>query len=92
MSSSLAYSALRRLVRAKNAAFKGDAEMLRSAQAMIREQFGTDRDASPEEVPEVLKRIDEAVEFLEQNVVQAPLNERGNYTVDANRVDESKRL
>lgn len=77
-------------MRAKNAAFKGDEEMLRSAQAMIREEFYQNRDAPAEKVPGMLKQMDEAIEFLQKNVVQAPLNERGNYEVDAKRVDESK--
>lgn len=90
MSKAAVHSALRRLIRAKNTAFQGDTEMLRSAQTIIREQFTKDREAGLEEVPELLKQIDEAVTFLEDNIVQAPLNERGNYTVDAKRVDDPR--
>lgn len=83
-------SALRRLIRAQRSAFKHDSEMQRSALSTIREQFRINKDAPLGEVPNLLKQVDEAVAFLQNNVVQAPLNERGNYAVDACRIDESK--
>lgn len=81
---------MRRLIRAKRLAFKGDEELLRTAQTAIREQFRTNRDAPSEKLPEMLKEAEDAIEFLRNNVVQAPLNDRGNYQVDATRIDESR--
>lgn len=85
-----ARSALRRLIRAQRAAFKSDTEMQRTALSTIREQFRSNKDAPPHKMPGLLKQVDDAVAFLQNNVVQAPLNERGNYTVDASRIDESQ--
>lgn len=83
-------SVMRRLIRARRFAFKGDEELLRTAQAAIRGHFQTNRDASPEKLPKMLKEAEDAIEFLRNNVVQAPLNDRGNYQVDAIRIDESR--
>lgn len=81
---------LRRLIRAQRTAFKGDRDMLQITAKTMREQFDNNKNASAEEVPRFLKEMDDAISFLEHNVVQAPLNSRGNYQVDANRIDESK--
>lgn len=81
---------MRQLIRAKRIAFKGDDEMLRIAQTAIRQQFQTNRGAAQEQVPLMIKEAEDAIEFLRNNVVQAPLNERGNYQVDAARIDESR--
>lgn len=82
-------STLRQLIRAQRRAFAGDAEMLRSGHAAILQQFRANRDAAADKVPAMLKTADEAIDFLRHNIVQAPLNERGNYQVDATRIDES---
>lgn len=84
-------SALRRLVRAKNEAFKGDNTMLQAASTTIREQFRRHANSPSEKIPALLEEVENAITFLRTNVVQAPLNERGNYTVDAKSIDESKR-
>lgn len=84
-------SALRRLVRAKNRAFKNDAVMLQAASETIRNEFSRNAGAPSEKVDELLKELDAAIEFLQANVVQAPLNKRGNYEVDVRTIDESKK-
>lgn len=89
MSMQSSRSGLRKLLRATHEAFKGDTEMLHMARQTIREQFEQNRSATPEQLPQLQIQIDEAIDFLRNNVVQAPLNERGNYTVDAKRIDES---
>lgn len=88
--SSSARSALRRLVRAKNNAFRGDPAMLQAASKTIREEFNRRADATDDQMPGLLKEIDDAVQFLRSNIVQAPLNERGNYVVDAKAIDEGR--
>lgn len=90
MANNAVRSALRKLVRAKNAAFKGDAVMLQAASQTIREQFNRHVHAPAESVPALLEEVENAVVFLRTNIVQAPLNERGNYVVDAKAIDESK--
>lgn len=60
------------------------------ATTTIRAQFEENRDAVSSAVPAMLRIAEEAVEFLSKNVVQAPLNERGNYTVDAKKADDSR--
>lgn len=91
MSAVATRSALRRLIRAKNAAFRGDSEMLAIAQQTIREQFCENRGAPAEKVPELLEQLEEAIGFLSNNIVQAPLNDRGNYAVDAARVNDPRK-
>lgn len=85
-------SSLRRLVRAKNLAFKGDETMLLAAGKTIREEFqkNANKAGNYDEawVKEILNEMDSATKFLQDNVVQAPLNQRGNYEVDAKRIDE----
>lgn len=83
-------SALRRLVRAKNNAFKGDAAMLQAASQTIREEFNRRASVAEDQIPALLKEIEDAVQFLRSNIVQAPLNERGNYVVDAKGIDERR--
>lgn len=83
-------SVLRRLIRAQRAAFEGDIDMQRTAMVTIREKFHLHRHANDDEVPSLLEQAEEAISFLRNNVVQAPLNHRGNYTVDAAQIDESK--
>lgn len=90
MSAITVRSALRKLVRAKNRAFKGDAAMLKAARETIREKYESNAHAPPEKVRQLLEEVDEATSFLASNVVQAPLNKRGNYTVDASAIDESR--
>ncbi|KAI0567570.1 hypothetical protein FGB62_1g030 [Gracilaria domingensis] len=82
-------SALRRLIRAKNTAFRNDTEMLRVANKTLREQIQQHRDTAVEQRDQLLSQMEEAITFLNDNVVQAPLNERGNYAFDANRINEN---
>lgn len=87
----LTRSLLRQLVRAKNQAFKGDAEMQKVASDTIRREMDDQKYTLPEELPGRLQDMENAILFLKTNVVQAPLNQRGNYEVDASSVDETKR-
>lgn len=88
--SSSTRSALRKLVRAKNHAFRGDSAMIQAANQAIRQEFDRHPKVSEDELPSLLKQIDEAVQFLQSNIVQAPLNQRGNYVVDAKAIDEQR--
>lgn len=84
-----ARGALRRLVRAKNRAFKGDSVMLQAASQTIREEFNRQMGATSEEdVEKSMGEMEKAIVFLESNVIQAPLNTRGNYEVDIKSIDE----
>jgi complex III assembly factor LYRM7 len=81
-------SALRRVLRAQRLAFANDAPMKAHAVAAIREQFRahpTVSDAA--ELDKLVAEAHEAAKFLEENVVQAALNERGNYVVDPAGMD-----
>lgn len=84
-------SALRRLIRAQKAAFHGDNEMLQASMKTIRAEFRKNMTAPAEQVPKMLEEIENGIVFLQNNIVQAPLNARGNYQVDASQVDENKR-
>lgn len=64
--------------------------MLQAATQTIRDEFNRRADATEDQIPGFLKEIDDAVHFLRSNIVQAPLNERGNYVVDAKAIDEGK--
>ncbi|PXF45658.1 hypothetical protein BWQ96_04562 [Gracilariopsis chorda] len=83
------HSALRRLIRAKNAAFRNDLEMLKVATQTLRDQAHQHRSPPAEKRQHLLSEIEQAISFLRNNVVQAPLNQRGNYVFDATRINES---
>jgi hypothetical protein len=76
-------NAFRRLLRAQQAAFANDVPMKAHAVAAIREQFRAHPTVG--DTAGFDKRLEEAhnaATFLEENIVQAALNERGNYVVD----------
>lgn len=87
MSAPVVRSTLRRLFRAKNAAFKGDDQLLRAGSNTIRSQFESNKHATPAETVELLKEAEDAISFLQQNVVQSSLNSKGNYHMDNVKID-----
>lgn len=82
--------ALRRLVTAMHNAFKGDDALLSAGRATLREHLSKNANAKPDKIPDLVQEMDTAATFLRTNVVQAQLNQRGNYAVDVNAIDESK--
>lgn len=87
-------ASFRTLLRAHRSAFAGDLEMIATAQRTTRAEFdkGVAEVASGEGAPveERLESAAEAARFLRENVVQAPLNARGNYEVSAGRIRSDK--
>ncbi|GAB5367425.1 hypothetical protein AAMO2058_001229000 [Amorphochlora amoebiformis] len=74
-------TAYRNLLRVRAIVFANDAPALQKTAQAIRDSFRSNLDASPDNVPALLKEADEAVDFLKQNVIQAEYNpETKNYT------------
>lgn len=70
----------RQLLRSAATAFKGDAAMLAAARQEIRGQFEASRQvADPQQQQQMLAEGLEAAEFIRTQIVQAAVNDRGNY-------------
>ncbi|GAQ77757.1 hypothetical protein KFL_000030350 [Klebsormidium nitens] len=79
-SSAAALAGFRHLLRAQRKSFAGDSVMQAGAVKEIRSHFEKNRDASdPEEVQKLVAGCYDAADFLSTFVVQAELNDRGNY-------------
>lgn len=75
-----ALSVFRALLRTRKQCFAGDPDMLHASAKQIRDEFDTHKNVSAgEELDNLLKKAREAIEFMKLNIVQAKLNERGNY-------------
>lgn len=75
-------NSLRRLLRAQRTVFPNDDGMQKVALNAIREQFRNHaRLTDADEVAQKLREADEAASFLEKNIVQTKLNEKGNYEI-----------
>ncbi|KAJ7520138.1 hypothetical protein O6H91_05G031700 [Diphasiastrum complanatum] len=73
-------SVFRALLRARKRCFAGDEQMLNASAQQIRSEFDQHRQISDQnELHRLLQQARETVEFLALNVVQAKLNDRGNY-------------
>lgn len=54
--------------------------MLHASAKQIRDEFDTNRNVTAgEELDQLLSKAREAIEFMKVNIVQAKLNDRGNY-------------
>jgi complex III assembly factor LYRM7 len=83
--------ALRRVLRAQRNAFANDEKMQRLAVDAIREQFRRHETVVGEaELVKLVQEAHDAATFLEGNVVQAQLNDRGNYVVSPAAVELTK--
>jgi len=79
-----------RLLRARRKLFRGDEQALRSSLVAIRKEFDANRGLEDAEViSAMIKDVEEAVDMLENQLVQARLNERGNFEVENVRVPEA---
>ena len=74
-------AAYRLLLRARAAAFKGDAPTLQASGAELRARFEEHRALAGAARDRALAEAREAAEFLASHVVQAELNERGNFAM-----------
>lgn len=73
-------TAYRSLLRAAKKAFTGDKQMVQGASAEIRKKFEENRGVkSEDEIKKLLGMAEEGSQFLATMVVQAELNESGNY-------------
>jgi hypothetical protein len=73
-------SLYRSLMRVRRMAFSGDDVMVVASRAQIRHEFDVNRNVTnPEVLRECILKAREAVDFISKNVVQAKLNDRGNY-------------
>lgn len=78
-SSSGSVAAYRELLKAQRALFAGDPSARTLARAETRSHFEANAAAEPEEAAKFTADALDTAGFLRQNVVQAKLNERGNY-------------
>lgn len=86
-------SAYRALLRAQRITFRGDVEMISATQRALRSEFDKGSTAvttGEAKLEDRLREADETVDFLLKNVVQAPLNTRGNYEVGASQIRSDK--
>lgn len=96
MSAPSVRAAYRAVLRAQRIAFRGDTDMIGAMQVAARGEFDKGSavvladNLSVAEVELRLREAHEAAEFLRNNVVQAPLNTRGNYEVDVGRIRTDK--
>ncbi|KAL2651895.1 hypothetical protein R1flu_020023 [Riccia fluitans] len=73
-------SVFRALLRVRRQAFAGDEPALAASAVQIRQEFEANRHVTDEKtLSELLAQGREAVDFISLNVVQAKLNDRGNY-------------
>lgn len=72
-----------------HAAFKNDAHALAASRAELRSKFGEAAGAAGDDAARAVADAHEAADFLRTYVVQAALNERGNYEmrVEKHHVD-----
>ncbi|KAK9831574.1 hypothetical protein WJX74_000763 [Apatococcus lobatus] len=75
-------AAYRVLLRSITAAFKGDAFMLQQSRREVRHKYQEAAGLTdPAEVQKKVAEAKEAADFIRTNVVQAQLNERGNFAM-----------
>lgn len=75
-----ARSLFRSLLRVRRRVFAGDEVMVVAAGRQIRHEFEANRNVTdPEALRDCIAKGREAVDFVSMNVVQAKLNDRGNY-------------
>lgn len=80
MSQNQALQAYRAALRATRIAFNGDAVVLNSARAKIREGFDTNRAlADEQEIQKAVKDLNEVSLFLVKNIVQGEQEKDGRY-------------
>lgn len=73
-------SAYRELHRARKTVFKNDAVALEAGKYKIREEFRKNAAvADPNEIQKLAKIAEETAVILKKTIVQAALNEKGNY-------------
>ncbi|KAI2806696.1 hypothetical protein RDWZM_006427 [Blomia tropicalis] len=74
------------LLRTRANVFAGDYEALRITHEKAREAFEKNRDqTNPEEIKKLVKIGWDAKEILQQTVIQAKLNSKGNYEAEIKR-------
>lgn len=82
MPSSPALQSYRAVIRTINRTFKGDIQALTEGKNMARAQFLENSHVTdPEELKRLVAMAQEACDFLRTSVVQAVLNDAGNYEV-----------
>ncbi|KAG0610031.1 hypothetical protein M758_7G033300 [Ceratodon purpureus] len=75
-----AVAVFRTLMRTRRQCFAGDPDLLAASAKEIRKEFEANRNVGPgEELESLISKAREGVEFMRVNIVQAKLNERGNY-------------
>ena len=82
LASQSALGAYRKLLRTVAATFKGDDVTLSAARREIRQKFEDNRQVADESsLPVMIADAYDAAEFIKTHVVQAELNESGNYAM-----------
>ncbi|KAJ1466703.1 hypothetical protein T484DRAFT_1860950 [Baffinella frigidus] len=76
-------AAFRRLMRARELAFKGDAEMTTQSRLAVREEFAKGRAVTdPAQITEMIGGADEAAHMLLHQLVQGKRKGEGQYEMD----------
>mmetsp|Transcript_1520 Transcript_1520/g.3334 ORF Transcript_1520/g.3334 Transcript_1520/m.3334 type:complete len:105 (-) Transcript_1520:89-403(-) len=74
--------AYRRLLRAATATFRNDPTALTAAKGEIRNKFDDSKEETDgEKLKSLVSEAYDAADFIRQHVVQAALNEEGNYEI-----------
>lgn len=78
----MSLSGYRRLWRAATLTFKTDTYALLQARIELRTQFEAERNAPSETIPELLEAVDDAEEFLLNNITQARAVDENTFRVE----------
>lgn len=74
--------AYRNALRATKVAFRNDIPVLQKARAQIRQGFEDSRSATPEELTEQIKHMNEVSAFLIKNIVQGEKQDNGRFMLN----------
>eukprot|EP00924_Labyrinthula_sp_SR-Ha-C_P002698 snap_masked-scaffold_13-processed-gene-4.27-mRNA-1 protein AED:0.11 eAED:0.11 QI:0/-1/0/1/-1/1/1/0/108 len=86
-------SKYKQLLRASRTLFKNDQIALKASHAEIRQHFeGNKGVRDSEAIHSLLKDVDEAIDMIENNFVQARMNERGSYQVALKPGDSARAI
>ena len=78
-------ASFRRLMRARELAFRGDTEMLRESRVVVRQQFVSNRNIPSEQILGCIQGADEATDMLKHQLVQGVRTGEGSYSLNVDQ-------
>lgn len=73
----------RKLLKTSRNLFRGDVQALKQSHLMLRQEFEKSRGESDlAKIAELHKNIEEAVDFMQNNLIQAKRTNKGNYAIE----------